>query len=53
MADFLAVTASNGPALKDTRAVQAILCRFVWNDDLCIEIQTDPDTCIPTAPTAT
>jgi hypothetical protein len=47
MADFLAVTASNGPALKDTRAVEAILSRFVWDDDLNIELQIDPDTGAP------
>jgi hypothetical protein len=47
MADFLAVTASNGPALKDPHAVRAILSRFVWNEDLNIEIQADPDTEAP------
>ena len=42
MATFIAVTASNGPRLKNRKVAEQILERFLWDGDVEAVIRTDP-----------
>jgi hypothetical protein len=44
MADFMAVTASNHPRLKDHAAVEQIVDRYFFDPDLSVGVSFDHDT---------
>jgi hypothetical protein len=43
MATFMAVTASNGPRLKDAQAARKIVERYLWDGDVQALIRRDVD----------